>query len=361
MTTITNSEGKPHFATLDGLRGIAAIAVIIMHWFQGLKFTVFGTSNLAVDFFFMLSGFVVAYSYEERLKQGFSFLRFMLLRIIRLHPLIVLGALLGLLRFEAKYYLDTGALSTEYLFKLFITVLMVPESILRVDNTFEFFQLNSVYWSLFCEFTAYVLFGILLFRLHKISLTIIATIAFIGVYFWFKTSFGYGDILDRIIAVDALPRVIFSFSIGVLLYRSRIAIGGMAKKIPIFFLLLLPALFVLPKNVLPWYVYPILMIIILPTSIMVGIHHKFDGVSAKIVNFLGEISYPVYAIHMPIIWVMGFGVKKVTGVTEPAQLVWFGLIILPVTIGLSYLALKLYDEPVRRFLKNKFKGYLTQK
>jgi peptidoglycan/LPS O-acetylase OafA/YrhL len=88
---------------------------------------------------------------------------------------------------------------------------------------------------------------------------------------------------------------------------------------------------------------------------MVGIHHKFDGIGAKIANFLGEISYPVYAIHTPIIWVMGFVVKKVTGITDPHQLVWFGLIILPITVALSYLALKLYDEPLRQYLKRNLK------
>jgi peptidoglycan/LPS O-acetylase OafA/YrhL len=340
------------------LRGIAALAVIILHWFEGLGYPIFGASMLAVDFFFMLSGFVVAYSYEERLKNGFSFFKFMLLRVIRLHPMIILGAILGLLRYEAKSYLDSGSLSLDYLFKFLLAITMIPESLIRGDQNYEFFAINIAFWSLFCEFTAYVLFGLLLFRLNKFTLFLIIMIAFLGVCFWTQSSFGYHDSLPEPNTLYRLSRVVFSFSVGILLFRSRKSLTEYAQKLPSYMLLLLPLLFVFPRDLLPWYVFALLIVILLPTTIMVGVNTKFVGINAKIVNFLGEISFPVYAIHTPLLWGMGFLVKKM-GVTDPTRIVWFGLIVIPVTIGLSYIALKLYDEPLRKYLKSRFSTFLN--
>jgi peptidoglycan/LPS O-acetylase OafA/YrhL len=357
MLTSTNSAGKPHFATLDGLRGIAAVSVVILHWFEGLGYSIFGASMLAVDFFFMLSGFVVAYSYEERLQKGFSFFKFMLLRIIRLHPMIILGAILGLLRYETKSYLETGGFSLEYLFQFFLAITMIPESLIRVDQSHEFFAINIAFWSLFCEFTAYILFGLLLFRLNKFTLFLIASTAFVGFCFWTQSSFGVQDSPPEVSIYYRLSRVVFSFTVGVILFRSRESITALAQKWPSYMLLLLPLLLILPRHVLPWYVFALLAIILLPTTIIVGVKSNFDGRTAKTVNFLGDISFPVYAVHTPLLWGMGFLVKKM-GVTNPNQIVWFGLIIIPVTIGLSYMALKLYDEPLRKYLKSRFSNYL---
>ena len=347
------SQGKPHFATLDGLRGIAALSVVILHWFEGLGFTFFGSSWFAVDFFFMLSGFVVAYSYEERLKNGFSFIKFMLLRVIRLYPMIFLGAIIGFIRFEGKYFVDNQQLSLELIFKLITTLMMVPESLLFQNNQLELFSINIVFWSLFFEFIAYILFGALLFRLKNVALWFIAFFAFIGVCFWLSTSFGNGEKLERVIAIDGFYRVAFSFSIGVILFRIRGGIGEYGKKLPMHLLILLLAFFMLPRNILPWYVYAFLMLMILPMSIIVGINTKFEGKFKTITSFLGDISYPLYAIHTPLIWMLGFTVKRFSGHTEPNYVIWYGLIIIPFTIFLAHLALKLYDEPVRKWLKQK--------
>ena len=104
MTTETISttklQSKHHFSTLDGLRGVAAIAIVVFH-FMEIAYSDF-TKNfiahgfLAVDFFFCLSGFVMAYAYDDRLK-GMGLMAFFKARIIRLHPLVVLGGVLGLL------------------------------------------------------------------------------------------------------------------------------------------------------------------------------------------------------------------------------------------------------------------------
>lgn len=346
-----NTEAKHHFATLDALRGVAALSVVICHWLEGLGYRAFGTSWLAVDFFFMLSGFVVAYSYEERLKNGFPLIKFILLRVVRLYPMIVMGAVLGLIRFEGKYFVDHHQLSLDIFFKFITTLTMVPESVIFSNNELELFTINIAFWSLFFEFIAYFLFALFLIKLKNYALSTIALFGFIGVCFWFLACFGYEETFGRVIAIDGFFRVIFSFSIGIILYRTRFSIRAFGKKLSCYVLLLLPLLFVLPRNILPWYIYPLLMISILPLGIIVGINNELKGRLKTITSFLGDISYPLYAIHTPLLWMIGFLIKKVTGHSEPSYLVWFGLIVIPVTIGLSFIALKVYDEPVRIWLK----------
>ena len=103
---------------------------------------------------------------------------------------------------------------------------------------------------------------------------------------------------------------------------------------------------------MPWYFYLIGMLLIFPLAMAVGMSSKLEGTVSKISDFLGDISYPIYAIHVPIVWGMAFAFKKM-GFDDPQQLVWFGLFVIPITIALSYFALKLYDEPVRKLLKQK--------
>src|ERR687885_1577591 len=91
---------KPHFAILDGLRGVAALAIVVFHFMEWVytdpsqNFIAHGF--LAVDFFFCLSGFVIGYAYDDRIGQ-LGLATFFSLRLIRLHPLVVLGSVLGLL------------------------------------------------------------------------------------------------------------------------------------------------------------------------------------------------------------------------------------------------------------------------
>src|ERR1700744_2642762 len=95
------SSGKEHFEVLDGLRGSAAFLIVIFHLFN-YSFGFHGPwalvkhAYLAVDFFFALSGFVVAYAYDDRWTR-MSILQFFRIRLIRLHPLVLVGATLGLL------------------------------------------------------------------------------------------------------------------------------------------------------------------------------------------------------------------------------------------------------------------------
>lgn len=94
-------DTKPHYALLDGLRGVAALLVVWYHIFEGYAFAggiiveVVNHGYLAVDFFFILSGFVISYAYDDRIGKKFTFNGLLKRRLIRLHPMVIMGALIG--------------------------------------------------------------------------------------------------------------------------------------------------------------------------------------------------------------------------------------------------------------------------
>lgn len=122
--------GRPHFETLDGLRGIAAIAVVIFHFMEFIapdyRDNFIAHAYLAVDFFFCLSGFVIAYAYDGKL-QTLGILLFVKLRLIRLHPLVLIGSLLGLITFVFDPYSKLYPLYASKTVGMFVaSCLMVP-------------------------------------------------------------------------------------------------------------------------------------------------------------------------------------------------------------------------------------------
>src|SRR5688572_10257848 len=98
----TSVIDKPHFEILDGLRGVAAIAVVVFHFMEiaipDPEKNFIAHAYLAVDFFFCLSGFVIAYAYDEKMAV-IGIAGFIKRRLIRLHPLVIIGSVLGLLTF----------------------------------------------------------------------------------------------------------------------------------------------------------------------------------------------------------------------------------------------------------------------
>ena len=96
------ADTKPHYDLLDGLRGVAALMVIFYHVFEAFATSPidqqFNHGYLAVDFFFILSGFVIGYAYDDRWKT-MTTKDFIKRRLIRLHPMVVLGAVLGVIAF----------------------------------------------------------------------------------------------------------------------------------------------------------------------------------------------------------------------------------------------------------------------
>ena len=95
-------KSKPRYEILDGLRGVAAVIVLSFHllevYSKGQQYTIINHGYLAVDFFFILSGFVVGYAYDDRWGR-MSLSDFFKRRLVRLHPMLIFGTLFGGLLF----------------------------------------------------------------------------------------------------------------------------------------------------------------------------------------------------------------------------------------------------------------------
>lgn len=288
---------KPrHYVALDGLRGIAAVAVLILH--RGYTMPhVFQVSHgyLAVDFFFMLSGFVVACAYEDKLRNAMSFADFMVVRIRRLYPLILLGGLLGAV-VQIATSADTVARiagATPF------AMLALPAPPITSDQPFA---LNLPLWSLFFEIVANVLYALTIRHLTT-RVLIVVTVVSGAVLVVAAQGHSFRDLGGLYPTLwIGIPRVIFSFTVGVLLYRARAA--GRLPSFPIPPILvgaILFACFVPPLLGALDAVYVAAMIAIaFPAIIIAGTGTEVGGRMAWAAGWVGILSYPLYILHYPL-------------------------------------------------------------
>ncbi|GAB3425969.1 acyltransferase [Niabella aquatica] len=350
--------GKPHYEALDGLRGIAAIAVVIFHCYEILTPDL--TQNpiahgfLAVDFFFCLSGFVIGYAYDSRIYQ-IGVKRFFINRLIRLQPLVVLGTALGL----AGLFSDPFTISPVQEFgwwKIIIatvcSVLMLPCPVLgRYGNVFP---LNAPAWSLSMEYFINLVYALVLVRLTKKLLLIFLIIA-IAFIIW--TGWHRGNLLggwNDITFADGYARVVFSFIAGLVVYRFRLTIKN--KLHFFFYAVVLAAVFLVPHVENDWITEVFLVILLFPLLVACGAGSHVSGRVKKICTFLGAISYPLYMTHYWMIWILGN-----YAATDPGErnLYLFSGIILILALILAWATLKFFDEPARKWLTMRSKGKIS--
>ena len=150
------ADTKPHYNILDGLRGVAAITVVCFHLFEA-----FATSHLdqqinhgylAVDFFFILSGFVMGYAYDDRWKT-MTVKKFLKRRLIRLHPMVVIGAIIGAVMFYTQgcSVWDVSKVSVAMLLvATLMNAILIPATPgTGIRGVGEMYPLNGPSWTLF--------------------------------------------------------------------------------------------------------------------------------------------------------------------------------------------------------------------
>ena len=240
----TTSVTKPRYDLLDGLRGVAALMVILYHVGEGFATSsrdqVINHGYLAVDFFFVLSGFVIGYAYDGRWQRGMSTANFILRRIIRLQPMVVIAVLLGVLSFviQGCEKWDGTAVSTSSVVMSLICGLFLipamPGTAPEVRGNGEMFPLNGPSWSLFFEYIGSLFYAFFLHRMSTRVLTIFTAVAGI-ILACVAIGNGSGDFHLGVGWTAAnggfwmgLARMTFSFSAGLLMSRrfKPVRIGG---------------------------------------------------------------------------------------------------------------------------------------
>ena len=166
---------KPRYEILDGLRGVAAMIVVAFHLFEtyskGPAYQVLNHGYLAVDFFFILSGFVIGYAYDDRWKK-MTVTEFLKRRLIRLHPMVVIGAVIGavMFYFQGCSVWDVTKVTVPMLLAAtLMNACLIPASPgTEIRGLGEMYPLNGPSWSLFFEYAGNILYAFFILSLIHI-------------------------------------------------------------------------------------------------------------------------------------------------------------------------------------------------
>lgn len=382
------ADSKPHFEILDGLRGAAALMVVWYHVFEGFAFAggtaieTFNHGHLAVDFFFMLSGFVISYAYDDRWKPYFYFNRksltlsgFFKRRLIRLHPMIVMGAVIGFVTYlmQGGVMWDGTKVLTPWAFiAMLLTMLFIPAypgAPYDVRGNGEMYSLNGPAWSLFFEYIGNIMYALFIRRISYKALGILVIITG-GLWSSFGIinvsgydMLGVGWTLDTVNFCGGLLRMTFPFTLGMFMARSfnPVSVRGIfwisiAVLFALFSVPFIPASIVTPApNISFNSVFEFLSIVLVfPAIIWFSAGSKLSNTfSSKVCKFLGDLSYPLYVVHYPVMYLFYAWLIKTEQYTL-AETWPIVILVIAVNITLAYACLKLYDEPVRRWLAKQF-------
>lgn len=372
ISAASYSDSKPHYEILNGLRGIAALMVIFYHIFEAFATTPFDQKfnhgYLAVDFFFILSGFVVAYAYDDRWGR-MTIKDFFKRRLIRLHPLIVMGVILGTISFLIQGSVQWDGTPTPISMVMLATLLSLflipafPGTGPEVRGNGEMFPLNGPLWSLFFEYIGNIFYALFIRRMGNKALTFLVTFMGIGLALFaiFNLSgaghLGVGWSLAEYNFLGGMLRLMFAFSAGLLMSRffkpAKIRGAFWITGLIIVVLLSMPYI---TGEATPWVngIYDaITVILIFPLLVYLGASGKTtDKVTTALCKFLGDISYPLYIVHYPVMYLFYAWVWK--NEYTFAQTWHVAICIVIGNILLAYLVMKLYDIPVRKYLTKKF-------
>jgi len=342
---------KPHLQVLDGFRGVAALCVVIFHLGElthDPAKVLLGHAYLAVDFFFCLSGYVIGYAYDDR-RDRMSIRQFFTARLIRLHPLVILGLLLGLVSYVLDPFAKAQVAPAWMLAASALGgALLVPTWGLP-ERWNAYLSLNSPSWSLMFEYIANIAFALLLWRLERRALATITAMAAAALVAtaWYNGSLQTGWAWDTI--QFGLVRVSFSFAMGLLLFRC-----GARLRSPFGFASLsavLVALFLMPFGPYNWQFEAAAVVVAFPLIIAFGAGCETTSRMARACALLGRLSYPLYILHYPFVHV--FGNYHWTHGFSPTILPWAIAGTTLFLVAFAYAALVLYDEPVRAWLRGR--------
>jgi peptidoglycan/LPS O-acetylase OafA/YrhL len=350
----TSLQSKNHYHILDGLRGIAALSVVVFHYLEWIypDFTksFIGHGFLAVDFFFCLSGFVIAYAYDSRFPL-MGTRAFFASRLIRLHPLVVAGTVIGLVGLLINPFDHTEAYSISTLALIFVSsLLLIPLPIME-ERGFNLFGLNAPSWSLFWEYIANILYAFILVRLSRRVLGILLLQAAAGII-W--VSYRVGNLLggwNGTTFWDGGIRMAYSFLAGLFIFRSGWIIKNRLGFIVLS--LLLASAFMTSGIAKNGLVESLLVLVYFPLLVSLGAGSTLSGSLQKLCVFLGKISYPLYMTHYAFIW--WFGNYYTTQNPSREQLLWVIGIGTVAMVFFAWLVMFFYDEPLRNFLNGKRK------
>lgn len=367
-----SDQSIPHIDILDGIRGVAAVFVVLYHLietYQCSSIHIINHAYLAVDLFYILSGFVVSYAYDLRLRSNLSLLSFFKRRLFRLQPMVVFASVLG----AALYFFQSSPafpciVHTGWKMLLLVTIMhifFIPcTSRYDIRGWDEMFCLNSPQWTLFFEYIANILYGLVL---HKLSVKSLWFITLIFALLTLNLSLGvnvgnlYADRNDLLYTVIGgwcwnssdifigFSRLMFPFCCGILIHRMNWRISIKHSFAAISCIIMGVSFFPKMPGILNGVFEATCILIIFPIIIMIGYGNNSEEKNKRYL-LIGKVSYPLYITHFPFVYLQASWVSRhpSAGLMENILVSTFCFTIILLVAFLSY---KYYESPVRKKLQ----------
>lgn len=339
MLPMPTPSHPQQFVALAGLRGVAALIVVQWHGQSFLGGRFLPSGYLAVDFFFLLSGWVLAHAYDARLSSGMPGWEFMRLRLTRLYPVYALAIMMVLAGWAiGGHPILPGSL---------LAFLFLPDLLTAAVD-----WVVGPSWSLSAEIAANLPFA---FLHRQLTTPILVAVVLISVILlaWWASRNGDLDLSFRLTSRWGMfPRVFFSFPLGILLYRHRATLARWAPRWATWLapVLLVGVLAIPAEPALKGVTDLVIAIVGLPLILLFAANGQPGPRSATIAANLASLSYPVYLIHQPILQGMDVLLQVATGASITHLSPVFGAGIVIGVIAIAWLIDRLYDQPIRRWL-----------
>ena len=374
----TYLASKPRYEILDGLRGVASLIVVAFHIFEIYSHSpveqIINHGYLAVDFFFVLSGFVIGYAYDDRWNR-MSLKDFFKRRLVRLHPMVIMGSVIGALLF---FFADSPAFSEiggtawwQVILILILGCTMLPAlTSWDIRGWGETNPLNGPTWSLMFEYIANILYALIIRHFSKTVLAIfVVATAFLTIDLTMNLdvfnlfSEGRGAPYTVIGGWSATPgqlylgatRLLYPFFMGSLLSRMnkliKVKRGFWWCSVIITVMLAMPRIGGTENMWMNGAYDAFCILVMFPLIVAMGAGSNVKGArSVAICTFLGEISYPLYITHYPLIYMLTGWAHNHPDASQ-GTIIFQGVATFILSIGVAYACLKLYDIPVREWLR----------
>ena len=294
---------------LESLRGLAALTVALFHY-PSSSFLYLEKGFYAVNFFFILSGFVISYNYANRINSLQDLIQFQIKRFYRLYPIHIFVLILILLIQGIKYFLiqytelsyGSSAFGSRYTITDFFYNLLLIHSIFNFSYWLSW---NPASWSISTEFYTYIIFGLIFYlcKNYKFIIIFIFVILFSPIFidkYNYFTLINYNSFFNGVFF-----QCMFNFGNGCVIYFIFSRINFFFKDIlNTLFLIFIISIYYFFNEYFFQYNFLIFSMIIFVFSKLHYSSFLYKLINTKPLVFLGTISYSFYMIHETIIYIL---------------------------------------------------------
>lgn len=349
-----NTASKPvdRYVVLDGLRGLAAFAIVVHHFTLTVgSRELFASASIAVDFFFCLSGFVIAHAYYARLRGGMPLADFARRRLSRLYPMYLVGTLLGIV--ATLSYMHTGRTNLTYANLATATALnafyipylnahWMDVFVFRLEGTI--FPMNNPAWSLLFGMVANFTFAASLRWSTRLPL-VMAGVAAVGLC---MATFAFGEAPGWGTAnmPGGFPRVFFSFFAGIVIFQYHARTAALPRVQGMLIIILVCVAVAVPRFSGHRFYWLAMVLLVVPLIVAMGSQCAVSrtSMSRRVFAYCGSISYTVFCVHYPLL--MFFSLAN----ADPANRALLLVAYLAVTFACAHLLTAHVERPMRDWL-----------